>query len=239
MLAELETLNCLPAFASLDAATRERLVACGAVRDVAPDERCFTQGSPGGEVMLLVEGCLKLVREGAAGRQAIVRLVFAGELFGIGPAMGMPYYLLSTIAVRPSRVAVWPSAVWHETLATATASADVLRVMGERLDDAYERLLDIATLDVAHRLTREILRLADQAGRLTEQGTLIDLPLTRQDLAAMTGTTRHNVSRILRRMEAQGLVRGGRRRLLVCDLEGLVRLARGQTTAEGADAQQG
>jgi CRP-like cAMP-binding protein len=221
----------LPAFASIDAATRDALMREVRLRDIAPGQHCFAQGEAGDEVVLLVEGCLKLMRTSRAGRTAIVRVAYAGELFGIGPAMGMPRYLLTAVAIRRSRVALWRTADWHRLLGTTPESTDVLRVLGERLDDAYDRLVNNATLDVTARLIHEILQLADQVGRLTEDGTLVDLPLTREDLAAMTGTTLHNVSRILSRLEKQGFVRGGRRRLLVLDVEGLVRLANEQNSA--------
>ena len=54
-----------------------------------------------------------------------------------------------------------------------------------------------------------------QAGRKTEEGILIDFPITRQDLADMTGSTLHTVSRTLSAWEDRGLVRSARRRVVV------------------------
>lgn len=55
----------------------------------------------------------------------------------------------------------------------------------------------------------------------------IDFPISRQDIAEMTGTTLHTVSRILSAWESQGLVEGGRQKLLVRDMAGLAALADG------------
>ncbi|MBB4105182.1 Crp/Fnr family transcriptional regulator, partial [Allorhizobium borbori] len=57
-------------------------------------------------------------------------------------------------------------------------------------------------------------------------GIRIDFPISRQDIAEMTGTTLHTVSRIFSAWEAKGLVEGGRQKLLVCDVTGLEALAR-------------
>ena len=81
--------------------------------------------------------------------------------------------------------------------------------------------------EVERRIAQALLRLAQQAGRRTARGIEIAFPLSRQDLAEMTGTTLHTVSRILSAWESQGLVEGGRQKLLILDLSGLSALAEG------------
>jgi len=78
---------------------------------------------------------------------------------------------------------------------------------------------------VPRRIAHAVLRLVDQAGREEAAGTRIDFPLSRQDLAALTGTTLHNVSRILTGWERRGVIAGGRRTLLVRDIPALMELA--------------
>ena len=67
-----------------------------------------------------------------------------------------------------------------------------------------------------------------QAGRKTEDGILIDFPLSRQDLAEMTGATLHTVSRLMAAWEAKGIVAGGRKRVTVRDPHALVVIAEGE-----------
>jgi CRP-like cAMP-binding protein len=54
-----------------------------------------------------------------------------------------------------------------------------------------------------------------------------DFPLSRQDIAEATGTTLHSVSRVLSAWENAGLVLLGRRKVIVCDIERLGRIAEG------------
>jgi CRP-like cAMP-binding protein len=68
---------------------------------------------------------------------------------------------------------------------------------------------------VERRVAHVLLRLAKQAGRKTESGIETDFPISRQDVAEMTGTTLHTVSRILSMWEQQGLVEGGRQRIVL------------------------
>ena len=80
---------------------------------------------------------------------------------------------------------------------------------------------------VEQRIAHAILRLIKQAGRKTAEGVEIDFPISRQDLAEMTGTTLHTVSRLLSSWdwEDEGLVRGGRQKVTVTDPHGLMLIA--------------
>ena len=75
------------------------------------------------------------------------------------------------------------------------------------------------------RVARAVLRLVRQAGKRIPEGVLIDIPLSRQDLAEMTGTTLYTVSRILSDWEQKGLVSTGRERVVLCKSHELVIIA--------------
>ena len=78
---------------------------------------------------------------------------------------------------------------------------------------------------VGQRLAHTLLRLARQCGRQTDEGVLIAHPLTRQELAQLTGTTLHTVSRTLAAWQADGVLKSDRRRLLVRSTRQLEALA--------------
>jgi CRP-like cAMP-binding protein len=59
------------------------------------------------------------------------------------------------------------------------------------------------------------LRLVKQSGRKVENGIEIDFPISRQDIAQMTGTTLHTVSRTLSAWETKGLVESSRQKIIV------------------------
>jgi CRP-like cAMP-binding protein len=108
-----------------------------------------------------------------------------------------------------------------------------LQTVGSRLQDTQTRVLEMSNEQVEQRVAHALLRLAKQAGRKVDAGVEIDFPISRQDVAEMTGTTLHTVSRILSAWEQQGLVEGGRQRIVLRDAHRLHGLA------EGAEAIQG
>ena len=100
-----------------------------------------------------------------------------------------------------------------------------LRLVSQRWHEVEERYRELATERVERRIAQTLLRLVRQVGRRVENGVLIDLPLTRQDLADMTGTTHYTVSRILSQWEQEKLIETGRGRVLICYPHGLAHIA--------------
>ncbi len=104
-------------------------------------------------------------------------------------------------------------------------AVNALGVLGRRYHEMQLRLRELSTQGVEQRIAHTVLRLACQAGRRTTRGIEIALPLSRQDLAEMTGTTLHTVSRTLSAWENRGLVASGRRRVIVCEAHELAVIA--------------
>ena len=91
------------------------------------------------------------------------------------------------------------------------------------------RVVEMSTEQVERRVARALLRLVNQTGRKTREGILIDFPISRQDIAEMTGTTLHTVSRLLSAWEASGIVRSGRQKVTVVEPHRLFLLAEGKS----------
>ena len=111
-------------------------------------------------------------------------------------------------------------------------AANTLQTVGQRLQEAHTRVIEMTTEEVERRIAHALLRLVKQAGRKVESGIEIDFPISRQDVAEMTGTTLHTVSRVLSAWEQQGLVESGRQRITVRDPHRLFGIAEGPPAAE-------
>jgi CRP-like cAMP-binding protein len=190
----------------------------------------FAQGDPADRFFVLLHGHLKVVQVTPDGEQVTVRYVNPGEVFGIARAMRRSHYPASTVAVQESLILSWPSSEWDQFIVGNPQFAfNALQTVGQRLQDAHSRIRELSTEEVEQRVARAILRLVDQSGAKTTEGIEISFPITRQDIAEMTGTTLHTVSRLLSQWKDQGLVTSGRKRITVCSLERLMRLAEGRT----------
>jgi CRP-like cAMP-binding protein len=188
----------------------------------------FRQGATAKEFFLLLHGRLKVQQTSPDGRQIVIRHINPGDLFGIAEAMRRPDYPATAIAVVESLALVWPASQWGTFVSRNPAFAmGALHTVGQRLQDAHSRILELSTEAVERRIAHAILRLVNQAGRKTPEGIAIDFPVTRADIAEMSGTTLHTVSRIMSGWQQQGLVTLGRRRVTVNDAHRLFILAEG------------
>ncbi len=136
---------------------------------------------------------------------------------------------ISGVKQRPRYTsAFWPNSAWPQFQARfPSVASSTYETIGSRLQDTQARLEEISTQTVEHRVAAAILRLVRDSGRKTAEGVEIDFPLTRQDIAEMTGTTLFTVSRVLSAWEARALVRTGRQKVVVTDVDGVARLAEG------------
>lgn len=141
-------------------------------------------------------------------------------------AIGAAHYPATALAVDDSVVLIWPTAAWPRLVERFPAlAANTLQTIGTRLQESHTRILEMSTQQVEHRVAHALLRLAKQSGRKVDRGIEIDFPISRQDIAQMTGTTLHTVSRILSGWESQGLVESGRQRIILREPHKIVVLA--------------
>jgi CRP-like cAMP-binding protein len=102
---------------------------------------------------------------------------------------------------------------------------DMMQLMTAYIQEMQSRYRELATERVEQRICRTVLRLASQSGQKVEDS--IELALSREDLAEMSGTTLHTVSRVLADWDRRGIVKAGRERVKILRPHELVRLADG------------
>jgi CRP-like cAMP-binding protein len=98
---------------------------------------------------------------------------------------------------------------------------EVLKSASRSLNDAREAIRQLTTSRVDARIAMALVKLGERLGEETGQGTLIQVPLPQQDLAAMVGATPETVIRVMARMKREGLVDSGRQWVRILDPGGL------------------
>ena len=197
------------------------------IRDRGEDAHSF---------FLLLHGHVRAAKTTPTGEQIVVRYVAPGETFGLAMAIGLTRYPATATAVDDSVVLAWPTGVWPRLVERFPGLAtNTLQTVGTRLQESHTRMLEMSTQQVEQRVAHALLRLAKQSGRKLDHGVEIDFPISRQDIAQMTGTTLHTVSRILSGWESQGLVESGRQRIVLREPHKIFVLA--EQSSEGGPAR--
>ena len=189
-------------------------------RDVAAEQAVYFEGDPGENLYLVATGKIKLMRNTLLGREVLLDILQAGEYFG-RLALGNPAsYTESAIAQTHCCVLQISSQNFEKILGYyPEVTMRVLKAMGQRLEESQEIIKQLSTYTVEQRIAATLVRMTRKLGEQKQMGMLIQIPFSRQDLAAMTGTTVETVSRVMSRFAAEGLISTGRKWVAVNDLQ--------------------
>jgi CRP-like cAMP-binding protein len=187
----------------------------------------FQQGDEATSHYVVAWGRLRLDQTTPDGKNVVLRFMGPGDLVGsVAVWRGVPYPA-TPLAVEDTRLLVWSAARMMDLMQChPPLSMKAMVMMGGRIEELQERIQQVATQQVERRIAATILKIAGQSGRKVETGVEIPFPVSRQDLAEMTGTTLHTVSRTLSAWIDDGILEGRRSsHLTICRPHRLVEIA--------------
>lgn len=194
--------------------------------DVNAGEYIFHEGDPADYLYILEEGRIKLTQVNLEGEQIIIHFGTPGDPIGVVAVLSNIPYPVSAFAIDNSVLYSWDTKQMNllmEKYPQITLNA--LKTLADRIQGFQKRMLELSTERVERRIANALIRLARQTGVKTSDGVLIDIQLTRQDLAELSGTTLYSVSRILAKWEKMGLVISKRAKVIITNAHGLVTIA--------------
>jgi len=219
-------LGSVPLFRELAPAVLARIRAQAHSREAGPGQPFFREGDAAGEFFVLTRGRVKLTQLTPEGHQVVLRIIGPGEAFGGAGVFGDVTYPIGAEAVEAAAALVWTSAAMRQLMEREPRVAlNAVTFVAGRLHDLQRRHRQLMTERVERRVARAVLRLAHDAGRLVAAGVEIDFPVSRQDIAEMTGTTLYTVSRLVSAWEERGIVHSSRQRITLMRPQALVALA--------------
>ncbi|HKN30390.1 MAG TPA: Crp/Fnr family transcriptional regulator [Roseiarcus sp.] len=203
-------------FRGLPASALESVAARARVRRLPKELRIFGQGDDGVRAHAVIEGGVRIAQSGSDGAQVIVRFFGPGEMFGTVSLFTDGRYPADAVTLAETLEASWSEADLLDLIHRhPQIGVNVIRIIGKRLQEVQDRVRELATQRAERRVAHAVLRFARQAGRSTIDGTAIEFPLRRKDVADISGTTLHTASRILTAWEKAGLLVTHNQRLTV------------------------
>jgi CRP-like cAMP-binding protein len=208
----------LPPFVGMEVVDLQNMLAQATSLRHEKGATIFSESEDANYFYLLLDGHIRVVKINQNGEQMIARYISAGELYGIAKAIGRDTYPANAVAAVDCLSLAWPTKIWDDIILQHPSFAtNSYQTVGKRLFETQERMLELATAKVEQRVANVILKLANQTGKKTEEGILIDFPISRQDISEMTGTTLHTVSRLMSAWEDKGWVKSGRQKIVLVE----------------------
>ncbi len=198
----------VPLFSDLDDEELHKLASIVREQNYKRRTTIVRVDDPGGALYILKSGLVKITIEDQHGDEMILRILYPTDFFGEMSLLdGMPRSATVT-AQEPSEVLTISR---EHFLNIIEQSPKILlkmtAVLSQRLRNTNELIHSLAFFDVYGKVARLLLNLAAERGRVTEQGTVIDMRLTQQELAELAGMTRETMARTLREFQQAGCIR--------------------------------
>jgi CRP/FNR family cyclic AMP-dependent transcriptional regulator len=211
-----ELLSSIPLFGGLPAGARSALANVLQDRRYRPGQYLIHQDSAPEGLFIVCEGRVRLARIGPDGREQVLQMVGAGQLFNAEPLFDGGTTPANARAMSPVRALLLPAAVLVALIGSHPSIALLLlRELSMRQRELVILLEDLHFRSVRARLARVLLREAHDGAAA----------ITQQELAERAGTVREIVGRTLRDMQQEGLVRLLRGLVTVLDLPRLREVA--------------
>lgn len=186
----------------------------------------FRQNETQKGIFLILSGGVRVFYAAPSGREITRAYWFAGNFIGGPDVFARTRNMWSAVAIRDTSLLLLPSATLHSLCASMPNLALGLieaMVFKGRCYAAMAQMLGTRT--VSERLTRVLLLLAEMYGIKTEEGVTISVPITHEEISHMVGATRQWVTVGLKRLQSDGIIKVGRGKLLIKNLDLLTGLA--------------
>lgn len=222
----LKILGKVPFFRDLTASEHEWINSLLHEKDFHTDEVICLSGDAAEQLFIIADGKVKLLQHSLEGKEILLDLLTPGEFFGAFSGLGNDVYPETAQAHTNCCILVIGRETFQHVLQRYPAVAlKLIDIMAGRLRTANERVHQLSALSIEARIASILLMLADKFGERMGNELLLQVPLSREDLAGMSGATTESASRVMSRLQKDGLIRSGRKWVAVIDREGLEALA--------------
>ncbi len=229
----------MPAASTLALASivRNEVVHLEGVSRFAPSRRfasIFGESSPSDSVYFLDSGLVKVFKRGDEGKEIILRIVPPGDLFGEEALTGQDERRISAEVLQDGVVYVIPKSVFTTW---ADGHAQAWRLIAEcvtlRQRELEKKIELLCLQDVEYRILYYLGDLATMVGSKSESDSEHSIPLSQSELASLIGATRETTSTTLNSLARRGLVRLGRRLLVISSVDNVLHAAQERAHAAG------
>lgn len=193
-------------FRGMDRELLRTLLAQAEMRSFQRNQSLWREGECSSRLCFVTEGRLKLVKHRASGKDLIVDILGPGKMWGFLDS-SIQEQPVSVVGLAQGSLASIDRAVFLDHLRHHSGMAlNVAITQMQEYQSLLDRFDEVTAGNVETRLASLFLRLATEEGEKTNEGIILDLPLSRQDLADLVDTTIETAIRIMSRWNRDHLV---------------------------------
>lgn len=202
-----DLLRRIPLFRRLPPSARARVAEVARIKSYDRGDLIFSEGDPADAFMAIVSGRVKVFKSTPAGKEIILEIFGGGDPLGaVAVYEGVPFPA-SALTLEPTECLRIEQGAFFRLLEQDPALVrGLLSGLTLRLAELTRRLAEVSGARVDARFARLFLKLCDQIGRSERGGVFVPMPLSRQELADLTGTTIETAIRIMSRWQKEDVL---------------------------------
>jgi CRP-like cAMP-binding protein len=190
------------------------------------NELIYVEDDKPKDMMCLLNGKVKIFKEGVGGRCQIIRMIKPIQYFGYRAYFAQEHYLTNASAFESSTVCMIPMTVVVEFLkGNFNLSMFFIRQLSVDLGISDERTVNLTQKHIRGRLAESLLFLKDSYG-LEEDGATLSIYLAREDMASLSNMTTSNAIRTLSTFAAERIIAMDGRKIKLIDLDRLEKISK-------------
>jgi len=199
-------------FSELNEQELAEVASLAQVRSIPRDTTIFHEGDTSDAIFVVIQGRVKIVTTSTDGKEFILTVLGAGQIFGEMALLEAASRSASVITVTAVEVLMISRSDFDHLLnSNPGISRKLMAILSRRLRRANSKMESLAYMDVAGRLARYLLDLARDHGQKLGNGWVVVRRPTHSDIAHSIGTSRETVSRLINEFEEGfGLVNKGK-----------------------------
>jgi CRP/FNR family cyclic AMP-dependent transcriptional regulator len=210
-------------FSDLDDNLLDLVIDVIEVKSFQKNTTIFFEGDPGSALYFIKSGKVKISKLSETGREIIFHILGPGDIFA-------EVTLFQKNAVYPATAEVIEDGLIGMirnknlemlVLENPQMALELIRALTNKIMSIQERIKHLGANDAVERTVQVLLALSDGHGIKTKQGIKLCVNMTRQDLAALVGTTRETISRILSKLNQAEVIDISGKNIIITDYEGL------------------
>jgi CRP/FNR family transcriptional regulator, cyclic AMP receptor protein len=175
----------------------------------------YTCGDHDEMVYFIGGGQIKLLMLSSEGKECIIAIHSAGDVFGELCLSGLGARLETATAMKETTLKKIPCSQFLERLTRDSLCEGFVRYLAVRIADQHQIIANLVTVDSEQRLGQTLLQLARTMGKKDPRSIRIELKISHEELSEMVGTTRPRISLFMQRFRNLGLIESNRDRFLV------------------------
>jgi CRP-like cAMP-binding protein len=208
--------------ATLDDDALDTLLAVASERRFTNNQVIFQKGDPGTSMMAVLSGRVRISAYSEDGREIILNMIDAGQLFGEIALLDGKDRTADATAMGKTEILVLDRRDFLPFLERNPKSAvQLIEVLCARLRRTSEMVESIAFLDFGARLARLLVQMSEHYGKETADGLLIDIRISQADLGNLIASTRESVNRQLSAWTQDGVIAVDQGKITILDQDTL------------------